>query len=1002
MFKGLNIRFQHWVLGLIMLLVVALSSMFLMTVFQTFKNVAEERALGNFSIAADQIWLRLEHLLDRSARFVSAQAKGDPAQFADAAGRLNRRDMVPAFIAAMDADPNVYSSFFGLGNEDFLQVIGVHAEPAQLKALQAPPQTYFVVRRIGSSDGAERSEEWIFLDQQRQVLGRREGDARFLPSQRPWYAATIQRKALWVTDPYLFASNGALGITVATPLPDNLGVLAIDIGLASLQTFLSGLSLPPNGMVAILDDQGRVLAMHGKGERYAGLTVAPLTPAAQVKHPYLSVLARPAERNEAQLLDLGAGEGERFVMALHRSQPLGGRTFTVVATAPLSDFLGPYKKAEKDVMLMSVFILIVLLPLAYLGSRRVAAALRGMAEDSERLRHLDFSQQPREPDSFLYEINVLGEAQCVMQNAIHRRTIDLDKAQKKLASLVDNGIRLSREQDRGVLLHHILAGAREITNCAAATLYLKTERNTLVFAQRLLDDKIPDVEIPLYLPDGSPNEQYVVVYAALHNEVVVIDDVYNETRFDVSGTKRFSEESGFRAISMMTVPLSPRDGEVIGLMQLVNAVDPDRGEVVPFPPELHGFVEALAAQSAVALENHNLLEAQRLLMDSLIRLIAGAIDAKSAYTGGHCERVPELAFMLAKAACEVESGPLADFHFADDDAWREFRIGAWLHDCGKVTTPEFVVDKATKLETIYNRIHEIRTRFEVLLRDAEIERLLAIHERGEEPAIADALFAEQRERLLDDFAFVAECNLGGEFMAPERIARLQDIAERTWLRHFDDRIGLSQEEMQLRAAIPAQPLPACERLLSDQPWHVVPRLKTSDIYDESHGWKVRIPERLYHFGEVYNLSVGRGTLTEEERFKINEHIIQTIAMLEQLPFPKQFRRVPEYAGTHHETMIGTGYPRQLDAAQLSIPSRIMAIADIFEALTASDRPYKPMKKLSECVKILANFKRERHVDPVLFDLFLTSGVYRQYAERYLKPEQIDAVDISQYVDAPAT
>jgi HD-GYP domain-containing protein (c-di-GMP phosphodiesterase class II) len=410
-----------------------------------------------------------------------------------------------------------------------------------------------------------------------------------------------------------------------------------------------------------------------------------------------------------------------------------------------------------------------------------------------------------------------------------------------------------------------------------------------------------------------------------------------------------------------------------------------------------GFVEALAAQSAVALENQNLLEAQKALMESLIQLIATAIDAKSPYTGGHCERVPELALMLAEEACAVAEGPLADFRFNSEDEWREFRIGAWLHDCGKVTTPEYVVDKATKLETIYNRIHEVRMRFEVLLRDAQIERLLAIHERGEDIAVADARFAERQAQLQDDFNFLADCNLGGEFMAPELIERVRRLAGETWLRHFDDRRGLSHGELRRYPPATDGALPAVERLLADKPEHVVPRSGEQAVLDEAYGWKLKVPEHLYNFGEVYNLCVSRGTLSEEERFKINEHIMQTIVMLEQLPLPKHLQRVPEYAGTHHETMIGTGYPRRLGADELSVPSRIMAIADIFEALTASDRPYKPMKTLSESIKILSFFKKDQHIDPLLFDLFLSSGVYRRYAERFLKPEQIDEVDVAKYL-----
>jgi len=409
---------------------------------------------------------------------------------------------------------------------------------------------------------------------------------------------------------------------------------------------------------------------------------------------------------------------------------------------------------------------------------------------------------------------------------------------------------------------------------------------------------------------------------------------------------------------------------------------------------LVGFVEALAAQAAVALENQNLIEAQKLLMDALIKLIAGAIDAKSPYTGGHCERVPELGLMLAEAATAQTSGPLASFKFQTEDEWREFRIGAWLHDCGKVTTPEYVVDKAVKLETIYNRIHEVRMRFEVLLRDARITALEAVA-AGTDAVAAQEAYETRKAQLADDFSFIAECNLGGEFMAPDKVERLKRIAEETWMRHYDDRQGLSYEEAKRYTGEP-EPLPALEKLLADKPHHVIARTQHA-VADPKWNFKVNVPKDLYNYGEVYNLAVGRGTLTEEERFKINEHVMQSLMMLEQLPLPKNLRRVPEYAGTHHETLINTGYPRKLGKDDLSVPMRIMAIADIFEALTASDRPYKKAKTLSESIKILSFFKKDGHIDGDLFDLFLTSGVYQRYAEKYLLPEQIDNVDVTKYV-----
>ena len=617
----------------------------------------------------------------------------------------------------------------------------------------------------------------------------------------------------------------------------------------------------------------------------------------------------------------------------------------------------------------------------------------------------DYIPKPVRPEVLLARVQLhlkIRQTQRLLQQKnidldqqVRRNTGQLAEANQKLEQLVQIGLDMGVERDRMVLLRKIVQGGRHIANCVAGTVFLKTDHNTLRFEIRTNEEEpLPRAELPLYESSGEPIHRCVATHVALTGETVVIDDVYTETRFDLSGTKRFSEESGIRTISMLTVPMVPREGEVIGVVQFINALDPHSGAVTVFPPELLRMLQAMAAQAAVALDNLMLVESQQALMDSLFRLIAGAIDAKSPYTGGHCERVPELAFMLAREASEVQSGPLAAFGFSSESEWREFRIGAWLHDCGKVTSPEYVVDKATKLETIYNRIHEIRTRFEVLLRDAEILALKAI--AGGEPADAAwAAFEARKAQLFDDFAFLAECNLGGEFMAPERIERLQRIADQTWWRHFDDRLGLADAELK-RYPAGAPALPVQERLLTDRPEHLVPRTE-SPALDPQFGFQMKVPEYLYNRGEVHNLRIGRGTLTEEERFKINEHIIQTVVMLERLPLPRDLRRVPEYAGTHHETLIGTGYPRKLTDKDLSVPARIMAIADIFEALTANDRPYKKVKSLSESIRILHQFKKDRHIDPVLFDLFLQSGIYKAYADRFLMPEQIDEVDIAPYL-----
>ena len=364
-------------------------------------------------------------------------------------------------------------------------------------------------------------------------------------------------------------------------------------------------------------------------------------------------------------------------------------------------------------------------------------------------------------------------------------------------------------------------------------------------------------------------------------------------------------------------------------------------------------------------------------------------------TPGDIVRVPELAFMLAEYASGSEDPAFETFSLDTQDQWREYRIAAWLHDCGKITTPEHIVDKGSKLETIYNRIHEVRMRFEVLWRDAEIQYLGQVRDQPEREFELRKSLDQARSKLREDFNFIAQCNVGGEFFDEEKVSHLLAISGQTWQRHFDDRLGLSPVE-ELRQGESSTVLPATEQLLSDKSEHLIKR-ENSTQYDPALGIKMDVPEHLYNLGEIYNLCVGRGTLTTEDRFKINEHMISTIKMLEGLPFPPELKNVARYASTHHETIKGSGYPRKLPGSELSIPERILAIADVFEALTASDRPYKKAKPLSVAIDILHKMVVEDHLDKDCFELFVRSKVYLRYADRFLDPHQIDTVDESKYI-----
>jgi HD-GYP domain-containing protein (c-di-GMP phosphodiesterase class II) len=526
---------------------------------------------------------------------------------------------------------------------------------------------------------------------------------------------------------------------------------------------------------------------------------------------------------------------------------------------------------------------------------------------------------------------------------------------KRLERLNAIGVALSAERDNNRLLEMILLGAKEITNADGGTLYTVTEDQHLKFeimrTQTLgiamggtTGKDIPFAPLPLYLEDGTPNQNMVAAYAVLNERTVNIEDAYQADGFDFSGTRKFDQRTNYRSKSFLTIPMQNHENEIIGVLQLINATDPETGEILAFSPANQRLVESLASQAAVALTNHNLIEGLKNLFESFIELIADAVDEKSPYTGGHCRRVPELTMMLADAVCRTQVGPLKDFSLSEKEIY-ELKIAAWLHDCGKVATPESVMDKPTKLATIFDRIHLLDQRFELLKKQAECDMLRKQLEaiKNGHPSDASGLEAqlEAFKRQLDvDRDFLRNANIGGEYMTPEHQQRVRDIAKHPLIDAAGNTVSF----------------------LSDN--------------------------------EIYNLNIARGTLTAEERTIINNHIVVTINMLESLPYPKDLNRVPEYAGGHHERMDGKGYPRGLTREQMSVPARVMGVADIFEALTSGDRPYKKAKSLSESLRILGELKLDNHIDPDVFDIFIREKIYLRYAEQFLEPEQIDDVDES--------
>jgi len=807
---------------LIVAIVVILTGMFLWISYRESKTAAIQMADRLFSEINEKTLERYENALESVAVLVGTAARMPAMATLPVGGGMSYPGL-PLMLEALSYYDYLFSVYTGYDDGSFIQIVAVRDNAELRRLFEAPTGTAFVLRSISVNADGSLKQHWHFLNNDRQITGQRADlDPGYDPRTRPWYVRGEQEETAFFTEPYIFSATRLPGITCAEKLINGNGVFGADITLNRFAISLERQKVSDNGMLFLFDRKGQIIARPTQDPIGASTddTLRFLT-GAQSDDPRVRAIVAEYQDNPADRLNRTLEmqiDGADYLVRTTALKAALKFDQVLASVAPVSDFTGHIRRMQQRVFLFSGLVLLVLLPLSLLVSRKISGSLTQLELESRKIRQRDFSRSVLS-DSSIKEIHSLTQAFVLMKSTIRDYTARLIQAKQDIERL-------------------------------------------------------------------------------------------------------------FTAIT---------------------------------------------------------------------ELIAGTIDAKSPYTGGHCKRVPEVARMLATAAHASKAGPFADFRMATEDQWREFNVAAWLHDCGKLTTPEYVVDKATKLETIYNRIHEIRMRFEVLLRDAQIDAYRKRLAGETNEAALQAQLENTQRQIADDFSFVAECNIGGEFMADEKIDRLQQIAALTWTRHLDDRLGISQDEATLKNREPATTLPVVERVLADKPEHIIPRGDPDPFDGNTHGFNMAVPENQYNLGELYNLGIRKGTLSPEDRFKINEHIIQTILMLKRLPFPENMKHVAEIAGSHHETMIGTGYPRGLKKEEMSIPARIMAIADIFEALTAADRPYKKPKTVSDALRIMSFMRNDQHIDADLFDLFLQSGVYRTYAEQFLNPVQIDAVEIGQYL-----
>lgn len=864
----------------------------------------------------------------------------------DAADVDERMASVGNLIEILRQNDYASSVYVGYPSGDFFMLRRITA--ANRRFFDVPENVQWLVQ---SNQLRVNKHEKRFIeinDRQQVIVERTVADDNFDPRTRTWFIDAQHATAPVVSPIYSFKGTGEKGMTFSRRAETGGAVIGMDISLASLSEFLLRQALPPGSQAIVTNAAHEIIASLPQRESKTSAVLSTLIKQQVAGESTNSLFNAEGEEWLGSVLDIDHNDNN----------------FQLVIATPSADLTAAADSLRNDSTLIAFLLLLLSLPVVWYFSLKISKPLGQLRRDAEAISNLFFEVGESRP-SAIAEIDDLRRA--------------MTKMKRTLNQFISIGSTLSAKDNIPQQMQALLNEMTEIAAMDGGMIFLADKSKEIFSPTALLHqgkNRLPSDMAPLEYQRGKCSAFWQIregqpVSGEYHPESMpqALADFFG------SAAPRY----------YLAVPMQTYDGQLLGFLLLFSCgeISAQRGQA-----RLQ-LATSLVGSLSVAIEMQYLLQEQKNLLNAFIELIAGAIDAKSAYTGGHCQRVPEITKMLAKAAVEAKEGPFASFTLSANE-WEELHTACWLHDCGKITTPEFVVDKATRLEQIYDRIHEVRMRFETLKREKEIGYLRSfVHQM---PAGQEQQLTKELRQLDDDFYFIAQCNSGDEFMSDEAIARIEQIARYQWTRTLDDSAGVSSAEKARKSRQLVSELPVREFMLANKDEHIIPRDSKNHL-PESYQFKLREPEFLYNYGEIYNLSIRRGTLNDEERYKINEHIMQTIIMLRKLPFPRSMANVPTLAGGHHERMDGKGYPYQLRDEQMSIPVKMLAIADVFEALTAGDRPYKSAKRLSEALNIMTAMVNEKHLNRDLFVLFLASGVWRDYAVAYLQPDKVDEVDI---------
>lgn len=1028
------------------ILITSMSAVILQYLFSS--KIATQAATSNAANIANNTIEKVATLSQKAEHSVELLARNSALVSGNHVGPV----VDELFANLLDNNNEFYAVYIGLKNGDFYELINLEASPAIRRQLGAALTDRYAKIIIKDIDG-KRMKQTLFLTEQFTISNKTEQETEYDASSRNWFRIANDIKAS-KTAPYLFHILQAPGQTYSMRIEGSEAVIAIDIALSTMSEFLtkqiSNITGMENGEAYLYNADGTLIASNTEVTATEEYQFAPVFLSKQ-ELAYIDSLNVIRVSNEMDWAPFDysisgqpRGYAVEFTSLLAESLGLSIEYVNGVSWSKLTD----YFQQQHIEVLMPVYATesnkhwglfsdpILDLPMT-LATRDNGRRYSSLSELDNKVLAIPagWSIIPAieavYPDIKILQVKSISDAIKAVIDGRAEATIEskvILEYNRDIYYL--DGIHIQPELDitpvqfdsnLRYVLPEKLAPLKDLFNRALASVsekdrfyladkWLKrspgvvSQPSRAVPYQALIEKVADESNYGQLTPTELKSGEHLIYLSPIFNEtgqfiaiVLNADDILSTSRKEVLISAVVTVlvillllPASWLMANPIVLPIKQLARENIKVMHRKFHLVNYRSSVIK---EVDELARSLVNMSD-SIAKHE--KQQQDLMDSFVELIAQAIDDKSPYTGGHCHRVPELGLMLAKQASKNSDPHFAGFSIEDRERHREFWMAAWLHDCGKITTPEHVVDKGSKLETSYNRIHEIRTRFEVLWRDAEIGYWKGVSENPQREAELKQQMEQMQQTLLEEFEFVAQQNVGCEYMQDSYVEKLRHIAARTWVRHFDDCLGLSPAEEKRLKQKPAE-LPVIETLISDKPAHKI-RWERKPDYDETLGIKLVPPQLQNNQGELYNLMVRKGTLNSEERFRIQEHTVSTIKILEGLPFPKELENVPRYASTHHENLKGTGYPRNIPGEELSIGERILVLADIFEALTADDRPYKEAKTLSTAIDILFEFVEMQHIDPEIFRLFLVSGVYKEYANRYLTEAQMDEVDIDKQLE----